>query len=175
MGVKKKSAPAVGAARAEQEHSPALTRLYPLSDHASHGARFPAEPDSVSPGARQYSRAEPRANKCIPREFRLWMELQDNTHPEPARDATQDYPQSHRAFQVVRVHRGPNRGCRRASDHRSHAPSASQRPADLLRLRPGRGRATTVCRSAASSMCRCGPCRCSCCTRCGASIARPAA
>lgn len=116
---------------------------------------FPAEPDSVSPSNSKYSKPGGRAKKCIPRVFRLWMELQDNIHPEPPRDATENYPQSSRALQVFRLQQGPDVRDRRHTAHRDYDRTAGQRAAGLFglpsagaRLRPSTSAAAIRVRAA---------------------------
>ena len=97
------------------------------------------------------------------------------SHREPTRDATEDYPQSGRTFQVLCVRKSPMGGRNRAADDRSGGRMPARTGGRSARAAVGRGRATTGCRSGDSSSCRCGGSPCTSCMRCGGWTVRPAA
>lgn len=72
--------------------------------------------------------------------FSVKMGLQQLVFPEPPQDATEDYPQSCRVFQVVCLQKSPMGGRRRGADDRSSDRSPPQRTTDLLGLRPNAAR-----------------------------------
>src|SRR3972149_740229 len=81
------------------------------------------------------------------------MGLQNSlSHQEPTRDATEDYPQSGRTFQVLCVRKNPMGGRNRAADDGSGGTCPQKRASDLRRLRsagaglrPSAGAAIRVC------------------------------
>ena len=60
--------------------------------------------------------------------------------PEPPQDATNNYPQSCRVFQVIRLRKSQMGGRRRSADNRSEDRTSQERATDLLRLRAPRTR-----------------------------------
>jgi hypothetical protein len=142
---------------------------YPLS------GCFPAEPDSVSPSKGKYTKIGCRIRQYTAARFPV-MDGVARHHPsgETHSRATENYPQSRRAAQVIRIQksamgRSPDQNRRRDSDR-----TAGQRPGDLLGLRPGGAGLRPAALAARASSCRCGRSRFTSCTRCGASIARRA-
>ena len=75
----------------------------------------------------------PRSTRL--QDFRLWMVLQDIVHWESHSRAIENYPQSRREAQVVRLRRGALGGFRNQGRARNSDPAASQRPPHLLEVR----------------------------------------
>jgi len=143
---------------------------YPLS------GCFPAEPDSVSPGKGQSTKIAWRM-KQYPAACSPVMDGVPKHRPAGDADsrATENYPQSRRAAQVVRLPGDTlGRGARprRRSRFQSHRGPTAARSARAVARRPP---ATTGCRSGDSSSCRCGSSRSTSCMPCGGSIVRGAA
>jgi hypothetical protein len=86
---------------------------------------------------KHYSRAFCVQEKCMSEAFRVKMSLQQLAFPLPDHaHATENYPQSRRTFQVVRVPRRSAVGRPRRPADRSHDRAAGQWSSDLFRLRP---------------------------------------
>src|SRR3989304_5327824 len=132
-------------------HSPALVWLSLVGLLASRARlRFARQ--------RQYTRGMAWENRCILCDF--WVKMEDyqaNHLPrEPSQDATEEYPQSRSAIQVVCVRESRVGGRRGAADDRGTDRAQGQRPADLFglrprgpRLRPAAGASLRVCPSLA--------------------------
>jgi len=80
--------------------------------------------------------------------FSVKMGLEQLVFPEPPQDATKDYPQSRRVFQVLRLRKSQMGGRRRGADDRNSDRSPPQRATDLLGLRPGAARLRPLARAA---------------------------
>ena len=109
-------------------HSPALIGLSLVGLLASRARRRFARHT-------QYTATMREKDRCILVVLRLWMELSNFVHRRAYQDATEDYPQSGRTFQVLCVRKSQMGGGFVSANAGGGGTRPQERSGDLLRLR----------------------------------------